>query len=132
MKILVCGSRFWNNIEVIANFLSGLVDEQDVTIIHGACRGADFIAGECAKQLNFLVREYPADWIKYKKLGNVKLAGIMRNQQMIDIEHDEDDPIKLCVAFHDDVYNKSTGTLDMIARCEKYGIPVRIITQNDN
>jgi hypothetical protein len=131
MKILVCGSRDWNNIKVIANFLSGFVDESNIIVVHGACRGADFIAGECAKQLGFIVRPYPAEWEKYKKLGKPKAAGIMRNQQMIDEEHSEDDQIKLCVAFHDDLEN-SKGTLDMVTRCEKQGIPVRIITQHDN
>lgn len=123
MKILVCGSRFWKDVEIVAMIIASFPKE--ATIIHGACKGADFIAGECAEQLGLKVRKYHADW---KRLG--KSAGPIRNQKMISKEHTQDEPIDLCVAFHDELEN-SAGTLDMTKRASSAGIPIRLVTTKE-
>lgn len=125
MKILVCGSRNWSDIETIANTLMSISDDPTSVIIHGACRGADWIAGEVSKQLGFIVRDYPADWNQYKKA-----AGIIRNQHMLDVENKPTDCFDLCLAFNDDLEN-SNGTLDMVTRANKAGIPIKVIKSND-
>lgn len=124
-KVLITGSRDWDNIERVLEVLEGIKKRfgDDVVVIHGACRGADTIAGEVAKELfKPKPRSYPADWKKYGRP-----AGVIRNQQMIDEEHVVDEPIDLCVAFHDDIEN-STGTKDCASRAKKAAIGVLFVT----
>lgn len=114
MIVLVCGSRDWNNKDLIVQELQNCPGITKV--IHGACRGADILAGQVAKELSILVEEYPADWDRYGLS-----AGPRRNQQMLD----EGKP-DYVLAFHDDI-NKSKGTRDMINRTIKAGIKYKII-----
>jgi len=113
-RILICGSRDWNDFNTIKKYLQTL--PKDTVIIHGGCRGADSIAGYLAKQMGMEVVVFKADW---NKCG--KGAGPQRNQRMID----EGKP-DLVVAFHDDIDN-SKGTLDMVSRAEKSGLEVLLI-----
>ena len=110
-RILICGSRDWNDFNTIKKYLQTL--PKDTVIIHGGCRGADSIAGYLAKQMEMEVQVYKADWNKFGK-G----AGPQRNQRMID----EGKP-DLVVAFHDDIDN-SKGTLDMVTRSKSSGLDV--------
>lgn len=114
MIVLVCGSRDWTNIDLIRKELETCLGITKV--IHGACQGADILAGKVAKELNLIVEEYPANWSKYRLS-----AGPKRNQQMLD----EGKP-DYVIAFHDDI-NKSKGTKDMINRTIKAGIKYKII-----
>ena len=114
MKILVCGDRYYGDYQRIYNFLRTF---DDAVIISGACRGADTLAIRAAKELGFTYREYPANWALYGKR-----AGVLRNQQMIDIESPD-----LVVAFHDDIA-RSKGTKDMINRAIKHGIHYGVIS----
>jgi len=113
VKVLVCGSRNWLNQKAIEQELSKL--PAGTIVVHGACRGADNIAGYVAMSLEFEVRPYPADWVKYGK-G----AGPVRNQQMLDEEHPDSKGlyIDLVLAFHEDP-GLGTGTKDMVKRAEK-------------
>jgi hypothetical protein len=81
MRLLVCGSREWTAerhmryvLEFYANIYRG-----ELTVIEGAARGADAMAGSIARSLGVPVEEYPADW-----RGKGKAAGPIRNQQMLD------------------------------------------------
>jgi hypothetical protein len=114
-KILVTGSREWSNIECVVTVLQQF--ESGTVLIHGKCRGADVICAAVGEQLGFTVKEYPADWIQYGKA-----AGVVRNQQMLNMQHLVSDPIDLCLSFHDDITN-SKGTADMVRRVLKAGIP---------
>lgn len=114
MIVLVCGSRDWNNKDLIEKELQNCPGITKV--IHGSCRGADILAGLVAKELSILVEEYPADWDRYGLS-----AGPRRNQQMLD----EGKP-DYVLAFHEDI-NKSKGTRDMINRTIKAGIKYKII-----
>lgn len=89
-------------------------------IVHGACRGADNIAGFVATILGFEVRAYPARW---EVLG--RRAGIVRNQEMLDKEHLPDEPIDLVLAFHEDPA-LGTGTANMVRLAEQAGIEVQV------
>lgn len=114
--MLVTGSREWDDIQRVVESLQAL--PPGTVIIHGACRGADLICAAVAEALGFTVRAYPADWAA---LG--KRAGIARNQDMLDVEYVVDDPIDLCIAFHDDIAS-SRGTADMVRRAKLAGIMV--------
>lgn len=112
MRILVCGSRNWTKKGIIRRIIE---QSQADTVIHGACRGADEIAGEIAKSLGLDIIKCPAEWESYGRA-----AGPVRNQQML--KHKPD----IVFAFHEDIEN-SKGTKDMITRAMRAGIPVRII-----
>ena len=113
MIILVCGDRNWTDQETIKSVLDSLTAPGDV-VIHGACRGADRLAGQAATALDLTVREYPAQWDTHGRA-----AGPIRNQQMLDLEHPD-----LVLAFHDRL-TESKGTRDMIQRSRRAGITVR-------
>ena len=119
MKILVCGDRHWDDKHKILNALDRdeFFPRQSIsTVIHGGCRGADTLAGECAKELGFKeVIEFPADWAKY---GNK--AGPIRNRQMLDEKPD------IVLAFHSNL-SKSKGTLDTVMEANRRGIEVWLI-----
>lgn len=118
-RILICGSRDWNDFNSIKNYLQTL--PKDSIIIHGGCRGADSIAGYLAKQMGMEVQVYKADWTTHGKV-----AGPKRNQKMLD----EGKP-NCVVAFHNDISN-SKGTLDMVTRAEKNGLDVFVIESGLN
>lgn len=118
MRVLICGSRDWNDAAMIRNdickFPAGTV------IIEGEARGADSIARDVAITLGFEVLRFPADWDRYHRA-----AGVIRNQQMLDEGRPD-----LVVAYHDDIEN-SKGTRDMIARARKAGIRV-VVRKHEN
>lgn len=121
-KILVTGDREWSDITSVVEVLKGY--RPGTILVHGACKGADIICAAVAEALDFEVRAYPADWIQFKNA-----AGPIRNQQMLDKEHKAEEPIDVCVAFHNNVQD-SRGTADMLDRVVKANIPWRLITSS--
>jgi len=119
-KIVVTGDREWDDIPRVVEELKGY--RPGTILIHGTCRGADIICAAVAEAYGFIVRGYPADWETYGKA-----AGVIRNQQMLDVENKPEEPIDVCLGFHNDIAN-SRGTADMIKRTEKAGIPVKLCT----
>jgi hypothetical protein len=122
MKVLITGDREWTDVNTIINEFKQF--PSDTIIIHGGCMGADLLCAAVAKSLGFTVREYKAEWDKYGKA-----AGPIRNQHMIDIEHTLEEPICLCLAFHNSI-KSSHGTKDMMKRAKKTKIPTQLITSN--
>ncbi len=117
-KILVTGDREWSDIPRVVEELKGY--RPGTVLVHGACRGADIICAAVAEALGFEVRAYPADWVKFKKA-----AGPIRNRQMITEEHKPEEPIDLCLAFHNHIQD-STGTADMLDCVVKSAIPWKL------
>lgn len=113
MRVIVCGSRGYEDREQIELRLSQLPPSPTTTIVHGAARGPDTIAGQFAALCGMTVEEHPAEW---DRLG--KSAGRVRNEKMALLGAD------LCIAFWD---GKSRGTKDMIDRCHVHEIPAEII-----
>lgn len=110
MTVLVCGSREWRDGSLIRYRLHRL--PRGTTVIHGAARGADQIAGRVADTFGFDVQEFPADW-----RGKGRRAGILRNLEMLDQRPD------LVLAFQVD---DSTGTQHTIDEAGRRGIPVEV------
>lgn len=85
--LLVTGSRdavSQEHCEQMHAMLKGVLrkyppGEWDVTVVHGAARGADVYLGELAKIYGCKVVAMPADWDTHKKE-----ARPIRNQQMVD------------------------------------------------
>lgn len=119
MRILITGSRYHNNpqmiFEAINKEVEHLDDYSDVVIIQGECPygGADLFAKQWAKQNGAVNESYPAD---FKKLG--PSAGPKRNQRMVDSGAD------ICLAFPTE---DSRGTWDCVRKAKKAGIPVKIV-----
>lgn len=111
MKVLVCGSRHFNNY----NLLKETLDELTITeIIHGAARGADTMGGRYAEERGTPCHAFPADWKKYGKS-----AGPIRNIQML-VEGKPD----LVVAF---MGPNSRGTAHMVSIAQKQGVETIIV-----
>jgi hypothetical protein len=123
-KLLVTGDRDWDDIPRVVEELKGY--RPGTILVHGACRGADTICAVVAETLGFTVRPYRADWTTHGLA-----AGPIRNQRMIDEEHRTDEPIDLCLAFHNDI-ERSAGTADMVSRATRAGIPWKLCTSSDD
>lgn len=115
MNVLVCGDRYWTDLEAIQNFLYFLGPND--TLIHGAARGADQLAAFAAIETGCSILEFPAEWDTYGRR-----AGPIRNRKML-AEGKPD----IVIAFHNDL-SKSKGTKDMVSIAEKAGIPVYVIS----
>jgi len=114
MKILVCGSRTYNNrnpnLQKVLDLFS--ITEND-TIISGGAQGADYYAEEYAKRNKCRLEVFKAYWNKYGKK-----AGYIRNKKMIDQEPD------MVIAFWDGI---SKGTKNTINLAKEKRIPTFII-----
>lgn len=111
MKVLICGSRDWDNPTPIRELIDDL--PRDTIVIEGEARGADKMAAHLAKEAGLQVEPYPADWARYHRA-----AGPIRNKQMLV----EGKPTIVYAFFKDKA--KSTGTANMVAQAKKAGIPV--------
>jgi hypothetical protein len=112
VKVLVCGSRDWDDQDTIADVLSDYVTEPHVEIIHGAAPGADTLVAEVAELYGFDVRAFPADWSRGRR------AGPERNLRMLDECPDH------VIAFQ---RNGSRGTQHTINEARRRGISVWVI-----
>ncbi len=120
MKILVCGSRHFDDWQLFINTMNDLSEEfdfdnkQPITIIEGGAKGADFCGRLYAKYCGWELEEYPADW---KTHG--KRAGPIRNARML-AEATPD----LVVAF---LAKDSRGTADMLRQAEQAKVLTRVV-----
>lgn len=116
MRVLVCGSRTFEDDQIVTTVLEGFYSEQMMTVvIDGACpTGAD----EFASRFTGVAHErYPADWETHGKA-----AGPIRNQQMLDASKPE-----VVLAFVDKPLGESRGTADMVRRAKEAGVPTYVI-----
>lgn len=113
MRILVTGSRDWDDQQAIFEALSDIDEASSgpITLVHGGARGADTVAEEFAHAAGWSIERHLADW---KNLG--KRAGFVRNAEMAELGAD------LCLAF---IKNNSRGASMMANLADQVGIPVR-------
>lgn len=115
--ILACGSRDYANEVAVYSTLAQCLAEYPrggfPTVLHGAARGADRLAGRIAQALGFPVEAMPADWDAHGKA-----AGYIRNLAMLDRGPD------LVLAFWD---GTSRGTAHTVSVARERGIPVRVV-----
>jgi hypothetical protein len=114
LRVLVTGSRDWDNRRQIYNVMTTIVLTHDIVadefiLVSGACpTGADRMAEEIAEELGWTVERYPADWAKYGRS-----AGFKRNSKMVQLGAD------LCIAF---IKNESKGATMTARLAEEAGI----------
>lgn len=112
-KLIIAGSRTFDNYELLREKLDKLlVNKSEVEIVCGCCKGADLLGERYAKECNYAVKYFPADW---EHSG--RSAGFIRNRQMA-LYADA------LVAFWDD---KSRGTECMIEFAKERNLLIRII-----
>lgn len=120
MRVLICGSRDWTDQLTIRMTIAGLETFLTaLTIVHGACRGADTIADGIARSWGVTVEPHPADW-----KGKGKSAGFQRNKEMVDLGAD------LVIAFKDyfDHTLQTGGTESTISLARMAGIKTLVIS----
>lgn len=105
MKVIVAGTRTFNNYQLLKETLDNL-DIEITEIVCGEAPGADRLGKFYAQQYHIPIASFPADWSTYKHS-----AGPRRNQQMAEYGD-------YLVAFWN---GKSPGTRDMIHRMEQIG-----------
>ncbi len=122
-RIIICGSRTWKSYPIVESELQMAMVRlwgytvrpqfELVTVVEGGAAGADCIGKNAAYNLGCSIETFRADWTKHGKA-----AGHIRNDEMARAG------AALCLAFWD---GKSKGTLDMIGRATRFGIPVRVV-----
>lgn len=124
MRIIISGSRDFNNYEVIESKILDIIGKlnsntSSIEIISGGCRGVDKCAEMFAHRNGYEFTEFPADW----SLG--KRAGYLRNKQMAEYASELNGVL---IAFWN---MKSKGTKMMIDLARRYGLDVYIINLLD-
>jgi len=133
MRVLVCGSRTWTDIDAVFGSLDLLADKahelnEPMVVVHGAAKdGADAMADRWVRERRMLgwpvvAERHPAKWWEYGQ-G----AGKIRNSEMVQLGADA------CVAFlgpcvkdrcKEPKPHPSHGTVDCAAKAAEAGIPV--------
>ena len=124
MKILIVGSRAFNDYNLLKNTIDNILAEknckENIEIVNGGAKGADSLAEQYAKEKGYALRIFPADWNQYGKS-----AGYKRNIEMHDYISRFDD--RCCVAFWD---GESKGTQHSFELAKIYANNLIIIEYN--
>ena len=113
MKVIIAGGRNFNDYEKVYKECGSTLREQTyIEIVSGTARGADKLGERFAKENNYSLSSFPADWNKYGKS-----AGYKRNAQMADYAD-------ALIAFWD---GKSKGTKHMIDLAKSANLKLKII-----
>ena len=98
MKVIIAGSRNFNNYDFLQNKINKL--KLNITeIVCGEAKGADLLGKQYGINNNIPVKSFPAEWDKYGKS-----AGYIRNKEMAEYAD-------YLIAFWD---GESKGTNHMI------------------
>ena len=118
MKVIIAGSRDFNDYEAVKNYADHILSNQSgIEIVSGGANGADKLGEQYAKEKGYKLTIFKADWDKYGKS-----AGPKRNAQMAEYAD-------ALIAFWD---GQSRGTKNMIELAEKHKLKfmVRVVNQN--
>lgn len=110
-RLVIAGSRDFNDYELLNKVLSPFVNQIDV-VVSGTARGADRLGERFAREHNIKLIRFKADWEFYGRS-----AGYVRNEKMAIYCTD------VCV-FWD---GESRGTKHMMDLADKYGKPKMVI-----
>ena len=120
VRLIVCGNRDWTDAATIRAWLS--IYPKSTTVLHGATKGANNIAGKEARKLGFKVESFPANWLR-----EGERAGPNRNKRIVERENPTH-----CLAFGSLEHQYQTGAPNdaghMVGLCRLLGIPVQHVT----
>lgn len=116
MRILVTGSRDWQDARVIGQWLDyyyhQVLEPAHLVVVHGGCpTGADKMADSWARTQGLSIEAHPAQWGVHGRA-----AGPIRNAHMVQLGAD------VCLAF---IRNGSVGASHTAALAEGAGITTR-------
>jgi hypothetical protein len=118
-RLLVTGSRTWDDVRTIEQALGVILDRhpEGILLVHGACsRGADAIADAyAARTPGYQIEAHPADWHRYGRA-----AGYRRNAEMVALGADG------YAAF---IRGGSPGSTSAVRLARAAGIPVWLHAQ---
>lgn len=112
MKIIVAGSREFNNYELVCEILNKAKWTCNDEIISGTANGADSLGERYAIENGISLKRFPADWNRYGKK-----AGYIRNKEMADY-------CTGAIIFWNGI---SRGSKNMIDIMKKSGKPYKVI-----
>lgn len=117
MKICIAGSRSLSDYQLVKTTIETWASEQsykdsEVVIVSGGARGADKLGEQFAREYDFPVELYPADWNTYGKR-----AGYLRNKEMAEVSD-------IAFIFWD---GNSPGTKHMIDLCHNHNVEVHLV-----
>jgi predicted RNase H-like HicB family nuclease len=121
-RLVICGSRDWQDGNTIGRHLANLLRSERVTresliVVHGGALGADRQAELAARHVGIRTESWPADWATHGRK-----AGPIRNSAMMKAGAEE------VWAFKDDFdfslpVGRGRGTEDAVRMAMKLGIP---------
>lgn len=113
MKLIIAGTRTFNNFDLLSNELHNICIKHQITeIVSGCAKGADRLGELWAHTQGIKIKQFHANWQLYGKL-----AGPKRNKQMSEYAD-------ALIAFWD---GKSSGTKNMIELAKKLKLQITII-----
>ena len=113
MKLIVAGSRTFNNYDLLKEEITKLIPfNDDLEIVSGTARGADRLGEKLAEEFNIKLIKFPANWDLHGRS-----AGYKRNQEMADYADS-------CIVFWD---GQSRGTKHMIDLAKRYNLNLKVI-----
>ena len=117
MRVACSGDRHWKDRDLVIRVLESLGGSKRIhAIMFGDAAGLDEIAREVATSWFgiSLILDYPREWGRYHRR-----AGPIANSRML-----RDGVPDVLLAFHDNLYRESKGTLDCVQQARKMKIPV--------
>lgn len=128
-KVIIAGGRNFNDYNLLRNKCNHyLKNKNNIEIVTGLASGADSLAITYAKENNYTIKEFPAEWdnldikpviIKKRKDGTLynAYAGIHRNKEMAKYSD-------ALILFWDGI---SKGSKSMLDLANKYNLNVKIV-----
>lgn len=123
ISICIAGGRDFDDVEYLYNCMESIQHlywDHEVTIVSGACRGADEMGEEWGASHGHVIDSNPPDYKAFK--GREREAPLARNAAMAK-------QADVLVAFWD---GKSRGTRHMIGCAFKEGLEIHIFRYNNN
>lgn len=113
IKVIIAGGRDFNDLRrlnIVCDFT--LKKYTDIEVVSGGAKGADALGEKYAREKEYPVIKFPANWKK-----NGKAAGPIRNKKMAEYAD-------ALIAFWD---GKSKGTKNMIYLAREHKLKIRVI-----
>lgn len=111
-KVIIAGGRDFRNYNHLKTVCDkALSNQTDIQIVSGGAWGADKLGERYAREKEFAVIQFLADWDRYGKAG-----GYIRNEEMAKYAD-------ACIVFWDGV---SKGSGHMIELAKKHGLKLKV------